>query len=123
MSQSMAAAEKDLDVFLTHDWGTDEMGRDNHTRVSYVNSALQTRGVKTWFDEDKMQGNIVDQMTDGIDRSVCTAVFVTKNYETKVSGKGRNGDQDNCKIELNYAFNHQGVKLMIPVVMEPGMQN
>ena len=24
------------DVFLTHDWGTDEMGRDNHVRVSKV---------------------------------------------------------------------------------------
>ena len=28
------------DVFLTHDWGLDELGRDNHARVSFVNGTL-----------------------------------------------------------------------------------
>ena len=30
------------DVFLTHDWGKDELGRDNHARVSKINTALQS---------------------------------------------------------------------------------
>lgn len=29
------------DVFLTHDWGKDELGRDNHSRVAAVNDGLK----------------------------------------------------------------------------------
>jgi len=32
-----------FDVFLTHDWGTDEAGRNNHDRVSQVNTFLKTK--------------------------------------------------------------------------------
>jgi hypothetical protein len=31
-------------AFLTHDWGADELGRDNHGRVARVNSALKAVG-------------------------------------------------------------------------------
>ena len=40
-------------AFLAHDWGTDELGRDNHMRVSKVNDALKTAGMKTWFDAER----------------------------------------------------------------------
>ena len=46
------------DVFLSHDWGKDEYGRDNHQRVSLINDELKARGYKTWFDEEKLAGNI-----------------------------------------------------------------
>eukprot|EP00959_Pyramimonas_sp_CCMP1952_P455131 9471064-Pyramimonas_sp.AAC.1 len=88
-----------------------------------MNTALKTRGIKTWFDGEQMKGNIVDQMTKGIDNSVCSVVCITKNYEAKVGGRGARGLQDNCKIEYNYALNHQGVERMIPVVMESRMAN
>ena len=29
------------DVFLSHNWGQDELGRDNHERVGVINKALQ----------------------------------------------------------------------------------
>ena len=41
-------------VFLTHDWGIDEHGRNNHERVKRVNDWLKAHGVATWFDEEKM---------------------------------------------------------------------
>jgi TPR repeat protein len=77
---------KQFHCFLTHDWGkdVDSRGRcvalghcnvtslsrapptvvcsDNHTRVGLVNAGLQARGLKTWFDSDKMEGNVVDRM-------------------------------------------------------------
>lgn len=31
-------------AFLTHDWGKDELGRDNHQRVAVINRALQANG-------------------------------------------------------------------------------
>ena len=43
-------------VFLTHDWGTDELGRPNHDRVKRVNAWLKQRGIVPWFDEEMMEG-------------------------------------------------------------------
>eukprot|EP00599_Poterioochromonas_sp_BG-1_P013569 CAMPEP_0173161282 /NCGR_PEP_ID=MMETSP1105-20130129/18497_1 /TAXON_ID=2985 /ORGANISM="Ochromonas sp., Strain BG-1" /LENGTH=234 /DNA_ID=CAMNT_0014080647 /DNA_START=1178 /DNA_END=1878 /DNA_ORIENTATION=+ len=55
--------EKD-DVFLTHDWGTAATQFLNHRRVSAVNAKLSALGLKTWFDEERMEGwNVRDQMT------------------------------------------------------------
>lgn len=54
------------DVFLCHNWGSDESGRDNHQRVSLINKELLQGGYKTWFNEDKMTGNIDEKMARGI---------------------------------------------------------
>ena len=45
-----------FDVFLTHDWGTDELGRPNHDRVKRANAWLKQRGIVAWFDEEMMEG-------------------------------------------------------------------
>eukprot|EP01031_Cornospumella_fuschlensis_P042508 gene42508-51933_t len=52
------------DCFLTHDWGKDELGRDNHARVGKLNALLKAKGFRTWFDEDRMRGDIQQQMAD-----------------------------------------------------------
>ena len=61
-SDDRPAAQGPYHVFLTHDWGKDAEGRDNHKRVSKINKALKERGLITWFDEDRMEGSIVDAM-------------------------------------------------------------
>jgi len=106
------------DCFLTHDWGTDEAGRDNHQRVSRINKALQQAGLTTWFDEERLVGDIVQQMCDGIDQSTCVVVFITTNYITKVAGKGPKGATDNCKREFGYSWRRKGVEFMHACVME-----
>lgn len=102
-------------AFLTHDWGTDGSGRDNHERVSKVNHLLKERGVVTWFDEEQMVGNVVEQMCAGIDDSITCVVFITANYLQKVAG---DNDADNCKKEFLYADRRKTARLLIPVVME-----
>jgi len=54
--ESVSLSRGPYHVFLTHDWGKDTEGRDNHKRVSRINVALQKRGIITWFDEDRMEG-------------------------------------------------------------------
>ena len=71
--QTLLRMSRMTDTFLTHDWGT-FTGRNgetvnNHERVSQVNTALKKLGFATWFDEEKMTGNVVDQMCKGIDDS------------------------------------------------------
>ena len=83
-------------AFLTHDWGTDEKGRDNHARVAAVHAALTAAGLRCWFDEEQMQGDINKQMTKGIDGSAVIVAFITSRYVTKVNGEGPNGNDDNC---------------------------
>ncbi|EQC40267.1 hypothetical protein SDRG_02171 [Saprolegnia diclina VS20] len=105
------------DVFLTHDWGVDGA---NHRHVSVVNQLLIERGITTWFDEEKMEGNIKMKMITGIENSRCIVVFVTQRYMDKVGGP--NGE-DNCQLEFNYAARRKTNAKMISVVMDPNAKD
>jgi hypothetical protein len=65
-----------------------------------------------------MSGNIISQMTHGIDESVCVLVFITENFVVKTRGEAKGGENDNCKLEFEYAMTQKGVGQMVPVVME-----
>jgi hypothetical protein len=116
----MAATCKSFAAFLTHDWGNDELGRNNHRRVVQVAKALKSRGLPVWIDEDEMTGDIVEQMCNGIENSNAIVVFVTERYIGKVGGSN---DKDNCKLEFKYAARMAGPSTMIPVVMEERMSD
>ena len=108
------------DVFLSHNWGRDESGRNNHDRVSFINQELKKRGYKTWFDEDEMAGNIAERMSEGIENTKAVIVFLTREYYEKVNGKN---DLDNCKREFNYAVQRRTPAKMLVVVMEECMRD
>ncbi|KAF0699425.1 Aste57867_10009 [Aphanomyces stellatus] len=101
------------DVFLTHDWGTDG---STHRKVIGINQLLQARGITTWFDEEKMEGNVKRQMTNGIDNARVIVVFVTQRYIDKVGGTNA---EDNCQLEFNYAARRKTASRMIPVLIDP----
>ncbi|OQR90379.1 hypothetical protein ACHHYP_05582 [Achlya hypogyna] len=109
---------KAFDVFLSHNWGHDELHRDNHARVSKINAFLRARKLRTWFDEDQMAGNILKAMANGIEESQIVIVFVTQSYQNKVNGDNAN---DNCQLEFGMANATQTPQWMVPVVMEPCM--
>jgi uncharacterized protein YjbI with pentapeptide repeats len=104
--------------FLSHDWGMDEDGRDNHARVARVAAALRPLGVVAWLDEQEMRGDVNSKMAEGIDGSSTFVVFITKNYLYKVTGRGINGENDNCKFEFDFALRKKGVERIITCVME-----
>ena len=103
------------DVFLSHNWGKDELGRDNHVRVSKINEELKKRGYRTWFDEERMKGHIINRMAEGIEQTTGVIVFITKNYLDKVTGETAN---DNCRREFDYAVRTRTSSKMVAVVME-----
>lgn len=72
------------DVFITHSWIKDELGRDNHKRCQAINDGLKAKGVVTWFDSDKMIGHIKQKITEGIDNSSTVLVCLTRAYHDKV---------------------------------------
>ena len=117
----MSKSLKDSDgykfmAFFSHDWGKDQLGRDNHDRVVKIFRALADRGIVGWLDEKYMQGDIDEAMCRGIDESVLFVLFITKRYLDKTASKN---PQDNCKKEFNYAKQKVGSKRMLCVVMEP----
>jgi hypothetical protein len=117
-TEKVAELKPKTDVFLTHDWGIDELGRANHDRVAVINKELKFLGFVTWFDSEKMTGDVVDQMVSGIDNSFVIIVIVTQRYMNKVNGSNAN---DNCRKEFKYAAQTKSSTKMIPVVMEPRM--
>lgn len=106
------------DVFLTHDWGGADQA--NHKNVSKINKVLKEMGLRTWFDEEQMTGNIKKQMVQGIDNSNCVVVFITKRYVQKVCSENAG---DNCQLEFNYASLQKTANKMVAVVMEEPMRN
>ena len=105
-------------MFLSHNWDTDELGRDNHRRVSIINKELKRMGYQTWFDEDRIRGDIDDRMTEGIENTKCVIVFMTQKYHDKVNG---NVPDDNCRLEFSHAKRIKKSDKMLAVVMEPCM--
>jgi len=108
---------KSFDLFLSHNWGKDSLGRDNHNRVAKLNDALKKAHVITWFDAEQLGGHIGQAMTDGIDSCEQVAVFVTRRYIDKVATKY--GLEDNCRLEFDYSARRRGISNLIPIVMEP----
>lgn len=108
------------DVFLSHKWGLDELGRDNHDRVSVIDKELKRVGYQTWFDDKQMVGQIHDRMAVGIEQTKCAAVLMIQKYHDKVDG---NFGNDNCKLEFSYATTRHTNNRMVAIVMEPCMTN
>ena len=108
------------DIFLSHNWGEDGSGRDNHQRVALINQELKNMGYKTWFDEYEMAGNIAERMSEGIEHTKAVVIFLTRKYYEKVNGENA---LDNCKREFIYAVEKRTPAKMLVVVMEECMCN
>ena len=67
-------------AFLSHNWGNDLKGRNNHDRVILFKKALERHNNykhKFWIDSDEMNGSIVEKMCDGIEKSEFVITFIT----------------------------------------------
>ena len=49
-------------------------------------------GLKTWFDNENMQGDVKKAMAKGIAESAVVLCFLTDSYITKASGLGPEGE-------------------------------
>ena len=91
--------------------------------MQIVNKELQNSGFVTWFDDDRLHGNVQTAMARGIERSRCALVFLTKEYQDKVNGKGPKGCIDNCYLEFRHIARKLTPERIIPVIMEEDMRD
>lgn len=69
-------ADLKYDVFLTHNWTPDELQRNNHQRVSHINSVLKRMGLITWFDEERVS-RTRDEQACGLEEVEMAACLMT----------------------------------------------
>ena len=62
ISPDTALDSVQYDVYLSHDWGEDCEGRPTHARVSLVAQYLRSVGLRVCFDEEPVQGNVLERM-------------------------------------------------------------
>lgn len=105
---------QNIRIFLSHCWSQDTLGRDNHARVLDLNRQLQNCGYQTWVDETHLKGHIVQSMCQGLDNCHLVLVCITRAYIEKCKKK----ENDNCKLELDYAYHRKGTTHIVPIVME-----
>ena len=68
------------DIFITHNWGTDNSYRDNHARCKELANILVNRGYSVWFDNFDIIDNIDKNIIEGINNSKVVLICLTENY-------------------------------------------
>ena len=108
------------DIFISHAWGNDQLGRDNHKRCKLIADNLLSKGYSVWFDSYDLYGNIDSTIMNGINNCKVVIICLTKKYCDKINNSVINQlPNDNCYKEWNYSLFKQ--KIIIPVLMEPSM--
>ena len=109
-------------LFFSHSWKNDNLGRNNHYRVYKLAKILQNQGYSIWIDEDNMIGDIDYCMSDGIENSDIILVCLSESYFKKIDEAAKNPyKRDNCYKEWSYSNARQ--KKMVPMIMEPSLKN
>jgi hypothetical protein len=106
--------EKEFAVFLSHDWGQDNV---NHKKVKYIASLLETRDLKPWFDDSNITGNM--RVADAIRKSQCFVIFLTSEYNEMI--KRGYEDKSWCYWEFSCACYALSPMNILVVVLEEEM--
>lgn len=113
---------KKKQIFLSHAWGEDKEGRDNHQRVIQLANKLKKNGYTVWIDEEQMFGNIDKAIMEGIKNCDIVIFCLTDKYLKKINNAVYNNiPSDNCYKEWSYTLFSK--KQIIPIVMESLVKN
>ena len=111
----LTRSNSSINIFLSHAWDVDSLGRSTHQRAKLLNGGLKKLGWKLWFDEEKLLlgSNIDAEMARGIERSDAICLCITKKYIEKINSQIPG---DNCAKEFNLSF--VSGKRILPLIFE-----
>ena len=97
------------DVFISHD----HKHKDDAMKVY---SLLTMAGIDVWLDTHDIhrESDVIRSMTSGIDKATAVIVCITQQYIEKCNRT----ENDNCKLELDYAYVRKGQARLVPVVLD-----
>ena len=73
------------DIFISHAWGIDEQGIDNHKNCKDLCNKLINNGYSVWFDHYDMQSNIDNSIMLSINECKVFLVCLTMEYCNKIN--------------------------------------
>jgi hypothetical protein len=107
------------DCYLSYWWGLDERGSDVHSRVSRINDELESRGLKTSFNDIFVFGDSTANTMRAIVDSKCMVCFVTQAYLDSVHCENTGHVQSSTRIEFFTAeFRGMFTGAVVVVVLE-----
>ncbi|KAJ3330334.1 hypothetical protein HDU76_005912 [Blyttiomyces sp. JEL0837] len=90
-----AANLEDLsDVMISYEWSSGK------ALAKKIKQELETRGLRVWFDEEKMRANMYERMAEAITQSTVITPILTAKYSVWTLFGNKS---PNCKRELSYA--------------------
>ena len=110
----MSLESNRVKVFISHCWGENESGQDNHKLAADFNKALQAEEILTWFDDIDMGNDVLVGMSAGIDWADIVIILVTKRYIDKCA----QDSGDSCRAEFSYAASRKGVKKIVLCIID-----
>lgn len=118
---SSSSLTRSTDIFLSHTWRADKLGRNTHARARSFCDALRRCGWSVWFDEDDLRfGSIDAAIATGIEKTRVVFVCLTLEYIRKINrGVSSMYHRDNCAKEWTCAMVRS--KAMVPIVFEPSL--
>lgn len=96
--------------FLSHCWG--EKGV-THELVLNIAQRLKNEKLKPWVDQEQMKGELDKDMSNGIEKSACFIVFITKAYMEKADDT-----KNNVGKEFSYATRTMFENIIVVVLDE-----
>lgn len=111
--------ERKKQLFLSHAWKNDDLGRNTHDRVRLLKDCLKVNGWSVWFDEDDMKLNLDASMITGIENSEVVLACLTKEYVKQLNNFSVYQKNKNCAKEWKYAIARN--KTVIALLLEPGI--
>tara|TARA_B100000035_G_scaffold305590_1_gene306597 strand:+ start:1063 stop:1854 length:792 start_codon:yes stop_codon:yes gene_type:complete len=110
------------DIFISHAWGINEEGKNNHESCKKICNKLISNGYSVWFDDYEMVGNIDKNIIKGINGCKVVIICLTEKYINKINDAIiLNKPNDNCFKEWNYTLFKN--KIIIPIIMEEKTKN
>lgn len=110
-------------IFLSYNWGEDELHRDNKARVKEIHDRLQSLGWSVWLDMNGITVGSIDALIiDAIEQCDVFVVCLTNKYMEKVQKALANPrNRDSCAKEWSYAMARK--KIIQPLILEPSLLN
>lgn len=110
------------DIFISHAWGNDSKGNDNHLKSKLLADMLISFGYSVWFDSYDMYGNIDLTIMSAINNCKVVIICLTENYFNKINNAvNKNKINDNCFKEWNYMMFKE--KKIIPIIIDSNSKN
>ena len=118
VAEDMELDDTPFDCFLAHEWGTSADGNVTHQRVKKIGEALHQRGLRVWLDENHLRGEVAHGIMNGLKRSKCVVVFLTKRYLERCENSN-----NNCTKEFKAALKRHKVEGIVVALLDPALRN